>query len=192
MNKRSGRKKSTFGVAPKKLAELLRISSESDDSQAELTEDQKKAQLLLDRLAEPLLLDPSVVKMLPSIPSLLSSAMELCDGESIGQILMDPGTDISVLRKIKGFNNKASRRTDCPIECDTAIAVYYAAIASALVFHNKRISRFGYEELEKSFAQLADKPWMDPSIVELFGRAGQVCQDPSSERQTVTDPRGRV
>jgi hypothetical protein len=176
----------TFGLNPEKMAKLFRIGADEDDCEKEISAEQKKAEVLLDRLAEPLLLDPSVVRLLPVIPSLLSNALDLCNGEPIGDLLQDPEVEISVLKKIKSYNNKLSKRSKSEAERDTAIVLYYGAIASALVFHNKKISKFSNKNLEAAFSSLIGKPWVTPGLVTLFSRARQMCRT-SSKKQHGSD-----
>jgi hypothetical protein len=173
------KKSTTFGLNPEKMAELLSIGADEHSSEKGLSTEQKKSELLADRLAEPLLLDPSVVRLLPVIPSLLSNAMDLCNGSPIGDLLQNPEVDISVLRKIKSYNNKLSKRSESEVERDTAIVLYYGAIASSLVFHNKKISKFSDKNLEAAFSSLIGKSWVTDDLVALFGRARQMCRDSS-------------
>lgn len=167
----------TFGLSPEKIVELLRMGADEHNYEKAISAEQKKAELLVDRLAEPLLLDPSVTKLLSAIPSLLSGAMDICGGEPIGDLLQDPEVEISVLRKVKNYNNKLSKSGESEIERDIAIVLYYGAIASALVFHNKKISRFSYKNLERSFSSLIDRSWVTIELVTLFTKAREICRD---------------
>ena len=166
----------TFGLSSKKIVELLHIGAEEHDYEKNMSEQQEKAELLASRLAEPLMLDPSVTKLLPAIPSLLSGAMDISGGEPIRTLLLNPESTISVLRKVKNYNNKLSRRAESCIERDVAVILYYGAIASALVFHNKRISRFFYKSLERSFSSLIGKTWITTELTTLFAEALKICQ----------------
>jgi hypothetical protein len=187
MNKKSKENDSTYGLASERVAELLSIAADSEELHIGLSPEQEKEQLLLDRLAEPLLLDPSLVEMLPSIPSLLSNAMEICNGESIGEILLGSGTDIAVLRKIKNYSNKMSSRTESALERDVNIALYYASIAAALILHSKKITRFSYQDMEKSFVMLAEKKWISGKIAELFDKAAQMCRSEHTMPETILE-----
>jgi hypothetical protein len=180
-------KSNTFGLDPDKMADLLRIGFETGGSAADVSADEEKGELLLDRLAEPLLLDPSFVRLLPDVPHLLSNAMELCSGNTIGDLLLNKDVEVGLLKKVKDLNNKFSRRTDSKVEKDVAIAIYYAAIASVLVFHGQKITGFEYSDLEKSFEQLKGKSWMSTDLRDLFKRACEVCRDSSGIRNNVAE-----
>ncbi len=170
-------KSKTFGLSPEKIVELLRMGADEHNYGKAISAEQKKAELLVDRLAEPLLLDPSVTKLLSAIPSLLSGAMDICGGEPIGDLLQDPEIGISVLRKVKNYNNKLSKSSESEVECDIAVALYYGTIASGLVFHKKKISKFSYKKLELAFSSLIDKSWITPELVTLFTKAREICRD---------------
>jgi hypothetical protein len=87
---------STFGLSPEKMSELLRICDDDHDYEKGLTPEQTKAELLADRLSEPLLLDSSLSKLLPSIPGLLSSVIDIDASEPIGDLLQNPDVDMSI------------------------------------------------------------------------------------------------
>jgi len=55
-------------------------------------------------------------------------------------------------------------------------AIYYAAIASALVFHDRRITQPSYEKLQEAYARLDEKPWGFSKLNELFRRVRAVCR----------------
>jgi hypothetical protein len=50
------------------------------------------------------------------------------------------------------------------------------AIASALVFHQHKISHHSYEKLDKAFTQLERKPWVWPELKDLLAKARAICQ----------------
>ena len=166
----------TFGLSPEKMAELLRMGTEEYEH-AKTSAEQKKAELLVDRLAELLPLDSAVMKLLPDISSLLTGVMGECGGKSIGDLLQNPEVEISVLRKIKNYNNDLSKCAKSKIDRDIAVVLYYGSVASALVFHNKRISRFSYKNLERSFSSLMGKSWMTVDLVRLFSKALEICRE---------------
>lgn len=174
----------TFGLSPKKMTELLRIGGDEHNYEKGISAEQKKAELLVDRLAEPLLLEPSVSKLLPSIPSLLSGAIDIYDKEPVGDLLQNPKVEVSLLMKVKNYNNRLSKSSESEIECDIAVALYYSAIASALVFHNKKISRFSYKNLEAAFSSLIGKSWITPELVTLFTKAREISRSSSKKPQS--------
>jgi hypothetical protein len=155
----------------------------SDDQNYEkgVSAEDKKAELLVDRLAEPLLLDPSLSKLIPAIPSLLTGAIDIDDKEPIGDLLRNPKVEMSLLTKVKNYNNKLSKSGESEVERDVAVVLYYGTIASALVFHDKKISKFSYKNLEAAFSSLMDKSWMTPELIMLFTKARQICRSLSNK-----------
>ena len=59
----------------------------------------------------------------------------------------------------------------------TATVVYYAAIASALLFHQRRITEHTYDKLEKAYGDLEQKDWIPSELKELFRKAKAACQE---------------
>jgi len=137
----------TFGLSPEKLADLMKIGSDTKDLDNQISPEQQKAELLCDRLAELFPLDSAEPGSCAVTSDHLSSILKLQCNEAVGKILQNPKSDILVIRRIKGYYNKLSENTDSKNERDIAIAIYYAAIACALVFHNEKISRFSCSRL---------------------------------------------
>ncbi len=177
-------KSKTFGLSPEKIAELLRMGADEHNYEKAISAEQKKAELLVDRLTEPLPLSPSIMKLLPDISSLLTGVVGGCDSESIGNLLKSPEVEISVLRKIKNYNNDLSKCAESKIKRDVAVVLYYGALASALVIYNKRISRFSYKNMERSFSSLIGKSWITTDLVKLFTKAREICRNLHKKSQS--------
>ena len=158
-------------LSPEALARLLAIGS--DDSQED---DGAIAEQLRDRLAGTLPLDPDVVDCLPVILGRLSRELLPLRGQPLGKALVDQSVDLDIVRGIKAYTKKLAGRARSEPEHATAITIYFAAIAGALVFHDEKISALSYEKLDRSFATLIDKPWMAPQLVQLFAKARKVCR----------------
>ena len=160
-----------------KLGELLNICSESIPSEYEIDTKSKKAELLHDHLAETLSLeayksDLGVEDManLYQMPGLLNS-------ETIRNLVNNPQTDISLIKRVKNHSKKLSKSAATKLENDVANAIYYVAIASALVFHNLKITQFSYGTLKNTFSKLIKNNWLTPDVAQLFSKAHQVCQN---------------
>ena len=171
----------TFGLSSGKLAQLLSIGSDTDQDKNEMNQEQIKADLLHDRLAVSLPLGPSTVEMLPDIP--LGKTIGVLAGDPIGKLLQNPQTDIVVFRKIKDYSKKLSKNAKSETEHVIANTMYYAAIASALVFHKKRITKFSYKDLSHSFNMLSKETWIPSDIRSLFTKASKYC---NSKKESYT------
>jgi len=170
------KKTTTFGLSPEKLARFLSIGSELSESEKQLDQDQKKADLLRDKLAEALPLDQSALKSLPASLVHLCENLGVFSSEPIGNLLRNPKSEISVIKMIKDYSKDLSKSAKSEAEHDTAITIYYAAIANALIFRGLRITKFSFESLNSSFCSLSDKPWVATKLGSLFKQASEVCQ----------------
>lgn len=170
------KKITTFGMNPEKLARLLNIGSDNKQAETKLDEDEIKAELLLDRLAETLRLDPSTRKTLPKNLGQLCDTIGALAAEPIRNLLQDPKTDIVLIRKIKDHGKKLSQTAKAEAEHQVANTIYYAAIAYALVFHNLKITTFSYKDLGQSFSLLSKEVWIAEGFQSLFAKASEYCQ----------------
>jgi hypothetical protein len=175
----------TFGLSREKLARLWEVGDDTPAGQDGSTEEQKKAELLRDRLAEPLLLDPTATRMLPETLSFVLEQFRPLMGCSVGDLLLDPDTDPSVVWQIKDRYKEraqpavrvAGQSCSSELEREVATVIYYAAIANALSFHEEsllrddKITTFSYKELNEHFSRLLNIPWLTPDLVGLFKRA---------------------
>jgi hypothetical protein len=91
----------------------------------------------------------------------------------VGDLLTDPATDLETLRRIKRFAKTLAGDAPHNPRRGAAIAVYYAAIAAALVRHRTAISRHPRATQADAFASLMEKPWVPDNLARLFDRAGR-------------------
>lgn len=98
-------------------------------------------------------------------------------GRSLLDVLLSPQSDIGLLQAVKDCSKRLSISLDSKTEATLATTIYYAALASALVHHDRRMTQYSYETLGGSFATFAAQKWMVPELAELFARAGRRCQD---------------
>ena len=136
---------------------------------------EKKEDMLYDILIRTLPIEPLVVESLPSVIKGLSSRLHSLAGKPIGELLQDPATDIDTIRKIKQYAKKSGTSTDSEDEKDVFLAVYYAAIASALIFHNQKITQHSYSDLQHFFSSFVQNDWILDELVSLFSRAQEYC-----------------
>ena len=139
----------------------------------ERTLDEERAELLLDRLAEPLPAEFLGSRALPKQLQRLCDKSGLLRGAPIRDILKNPQTEVSLVKKVKDYAKQLSEHANSKAEHDTANAIYYAAIANALVFHDVQITKFSYKDLNHSFVVFAGKKWIPAFIINLFKKASQ-------------------
>jgi len=168
---------STHGLRLDQLAGLLSIAVEDPDPAKAGGHDERMAGLLREQLScvlpRSLLLFDALVMMMGR----LGCDVRSLAGRSLLEVLQNPQSDIGLLRAIKDCSKKLSFRLDSKTEAALATTIYYAALASALVYHNKKITQYSYEALDQSFATFAAQKWIGPELTELFSRARGVCFD---------------
>jgi hypothetical protein len=94
----------------------------------------------------------------------------------MSDLLLTPSTDLTVLETLKNYAKELARSGGPEAKQTAATVIYYAAIASALVFHSHKITRHSYEKLHRAYTELEQKPWIPSELMGLFGRALALCQ----------------
>ena len=170
-----GKKPSTFGLNQAKLAELWSMGSDAAPAKDTADDRQQKADLLRDYLGSSPPLDADLVELLPQVLSRVCRELRPFVGESFGSVLLDPEADVVVLKRIKDLGKKMVESATSEANHDAATALYYAAIAAALVFHDRRITSFSYDNLAESFTTMLDSGWLTAELTDLFGKARDAC-----------------
>ena len=104
-------------------------------------------------------------------------------GKTLVEVLLDPRTDIGLLRAIKECCKRLSSGSGVQggDRCRHDLCTM-PRLASALVYHDKRITQHSYETLDEAFKLLIDKPWMDPELAGLFSQARGLCRGKEDRR----------
>lgn len=169
-------KKSTYGLKPEQLGRLLSMGPKGIDSVDAMSDEKKIEALLRDRLTGALPKDSSLLDSLLAVMERLARDIQSLAGKSFGDVLLDPASDVGLLQAIKDYSKKLSSTIASEAESAIAITMYYAAIASCLVHHDKKITQHSYKNLDQSFATLTEKKWLTPELKELFSQARKICQ----------------
>lgn len=145
--------KSTSELNPRKLAQLLSLASsdEGDLTPAPLAEEDF-LHLLLTRAVH----GASDGVGLPP---------------SAGQLLGDPAAKLQAIEKINREAKHLAATSAIDAQRSAATAVYYAAIAHALVYHQKQISKISGAQLIQALADLESRPWISPALRSLYAQA---------------------
>ena len=91
-------------------------------------------------------------------------------------LLLDPRTTVGTVRAIRDDAKERAAADDSGPDHIVMTTIYFAATASALVFHGVKTTTYSYESLANSFERLTRKAWMPADLVDLFRRAIEVCQ----------------
>ena len=98
----------------------------------------------------------------------------------MGGVLLDSETGLDVLETIKDYGKKLVAGKDSEAEHAVSTAIYFAAIASALLFHDQKITSYTYPALAEAFSTLIDKQWLAPELARHLAKARRLCIKNSS------------
>lgn len=168
-------KKTTYGLRLDQMAGLFAMGA------GERSDDETLRDLLHEQLmcAEPRgsLLRETLVMMIDRT----DGATGIPAGRTLGEVLLNPQSDLDLLGAIKDAGKTLSCTLDSKTETALARTVYFATIAAALVHHDAKITQHSCETLAESLALLIEKRWMAPELVELFSQARRICMSRSDE-----------
>lgn len=179
-------KSQNFDLTQDQKSRLLKLGCRSKSHERSPDNKQRKTDMLYDVINGPLPVDPSLVNSLPVVVRGLSSRLRSLAGERIGNLLQNPATDITTITRIRQYAKESGTSTDSEDTREIFLAVYYAAIASALLFHNEKITQHSYADLEKFFYSFLKSDWILDELVSLFTRAQKYCLE-KTQRQD-SDP----
>jgi hypothetical protein len=177
---------STYGLKPKKMARLWKIGGKTEQNKNEEDQDKTKIELLRDRLAKKIPLDHIVAQILPKALAQVCKDIQPFTGNSYGALINDPLTDVTILKKIKDDYKKLAQHISSDDEYDVVTVIYYASIASALVYHGQRITSFSYDHLNEKYVSLLKNTWLTSDLRNLFQKARNCCdQRMNSKRNSI-------
>jgi adenylate kinase len=165
-----------FDLSIEQSTNLLKLALETDKNKKEHEKEKNRTELLLDTLASKLPINPALLESLPDVLRSLSEELQSVSGLPLGKLLQNPKTKTAILRKIKDFGKELGTSSKDELERDVALAIYFAAIAGALVFHNVKISEYSYEQLEQSFETLSKHDWIPSNLAGLYKKACKYCR----------------
>lgn len=142
--------------------------------------DEQRGDLLCDVLRFPFLTQPleqgtSLVDGMP-FPVLRAIA-----GPPLRELLLDPATDVSTLRRIKEYAKSLGNNAESDADRDVFLTIYFAAIAAAAVLHKKRITEHSNQDLQRFFTFFAEAAWMPLILTGLFSSASHMISGFTSE-----------
>ena len=160
-------------VSPERLAELLGMTLNGVVGEGPEAAADGDSELLEAELVGVLSLDTTVLDSLPTVVGQLDRDVFAGGGGALGSALTDPETGLAVIRKIKLYAKKAGTDNDSGARYTVAVAVYYAAIAAALVFHKVKITKHSVQTLKAEFKVLSQKAWISKELAGLFSKAAE-------------------
>lgn len=161
---------------------LLSLGIEPDRPVAMPDGDEQRGDLLCDILRHPLPPDgqaePADVAEQSCVP------FQSIAGPPLRELLLDPKTDVVVLRKIKEYAKTMGKKAGTDVEKDVFLAIYLAAIAAARLFYADRITEHSDANLTRFFEFFGRQPWMPTVLVGLFRKARSSCQEAKASSDT--------
>ena len=160
-------------LSPDNLARLLGITYDAVSDEPKDSAADTDTQFIEAQLAGTLALDMTVLDRLPAVIGQLDKDIFPGGGKALGEVLTNPESDLEIIGKIKRFAKKLSSQEKSGAQHDVAVAVYYAAIAGALLFHKMKITTHSDETLKAMFEKFSSKPWMSKELARLFAKAAK-------------------
>ena len=167
-------KDTTWALSGDRLARLLKIGMEPAGSGQGEPMEPLPEELLAGLLSKEVSLDAEVGYSLSAVLGRSCSEMCPCVGRALGEVLTDPQTDVVALRTLKDYGKRLVSAAGSKAEKAAATAVYFAAIAGALVFHGRKTTRFSYRQLDENLAKLEGKAWLPHELSALFRKAREI------------------
>jgi hypothetical protein len=160
---------------------LLHLALGPHDPPEPANKDEERGDLLHDvlRCSLPLRAGPREGSHLAATGS--CQGLRSVVGPPIGELLQDPKTSVAALREIKQYAKARGSQAASEREKDVFLAVYFAALAAALVFHRERITEHLGRELAQFLGTFAQAAWMPTDLKELFCRGQQTIPIASPE-----------
>lgn len=168
----------TFRATPRGLAKLLGIGAESDDNGGERGSERVRKETIEFRFAGPGPMDKSKAEVVQILVGQICESVLPDRGRPLGDVLLDKDTPIERIEYIKGYGKELSRSREP--HHSVGIAVYYAAIASALLYHDTKITKHSYAYLRDSFEHIEE--WMPDHMVRHISKAKQLCRKRAKEQ----------
>jgi len=138
--------------------------------------DQANRELLMELMAEKCQIAVSPGEEDATLLDCFKTQMLHYSGNSVKDLLADPHTSLVLIWHLKDRFKEQSSCSASQAERHIAIALYFAAIAHALVCHECMITQYDQSYLLQSFKQLAQKRWMLGSLRDLYLKASEHCE----------------
>ena len=175
-------KKSAFGLRRDQIASLFSIGAGDPNPSDEKGDGGQMKALLQEHLVSALAKRSLLLDTLLMMMGQQAYDTRLLAGKPLSDVLLSPQSDIALLQGIKDCTKRLSGELDSEVEAALAKTFYFAALASALVYHDRKITQNTYEKLERSFALLIEKKWITEELRVLFSRAKQICEARRSQK----------
>jgi len=159
------------------LANLWQIAAGGQIEDEKLDSNEIKSELLMGRLDSQLTENPGKADIAPVIINQIAKKLNSISGKTLRSLLFDPSTEIDTIIILKDYAKKLSRQDTTDSDCAVAVAIYYASIANAIVYHDKKITSHSNHYLLKFYSQMLEKRWLSEDIRTLYTKAKTVLSE---------------
>ncbi|MEN6426615.1 MAG: hypothetical protein ABFE13_14740 [Phycisphaerales bacterium] len=169
-------KETTYGLKPELLSRLLSVGAGASSGSG-AAGDREIGLLLHEHLMSSLPRDPTLRAPLRILVQQMAEDIEVLAGRPLAEILCNPETPVGLIQAVKEYAKRLCTAIATEPEHTVAMTIYYAAIASALAYHDEKVSRHSYKTLHLSFEALTEKPWMAAELKNVFLAAQKACRE---------------
>ena len=159
------------------LANLWQIAAGGQIEDEQLDSNEIKSDLLISRLDSQLSENPGNADIAPVIINQIAKKLNSISGKTLRSLLFAPSTEVDTIIILKDYAKKLSRQDTTDSDYAVAIALYYAAIANAIVYHDKKITSHSNHYLLKFYSQMLEKRWLSEDVRTLYTKAKTVLSE---------------
>ena len=168
--------KTTYGLSPERLARLLALGVEGKEAEEKVRAVRTPGEALQEMLSSKLPFDAAHPESIPAVLKRTCDELLPFSSQTLQDLLLDSETGLPAIKRLKDYGKELVRITKAEAQQTAATVIYYAAIASALVFHQSKITGHSYGKLEEAYGDLEQRRWIPSDLKRLFRRAKAACQ----------------
>ncbi len=166
--------KTTYGLDLNRLKKLLSLGGEEDCPQGGRCTNKIEGHIPMEELDRPLSRMSRFLE--PLAAELQNTGIHLPKAgdhqePSLLDILLQPTSPFEWICIIKDFGKRMSGDEIPENDRIVGIVLYYASIASAGLFHGKKITQSSDGKLRKAFENFSGKSWIPADLKKLFVQA---------------------
>ncbi len=173
----------TDGTTPEGLAKLIKLAKKDQLTCSKESQPEDAGESLMDLLAARLPVQDALAQSLPGIIQKIYKELPSLTEKPLGKLLLDPATDLSIIKHVKSYTKAKAKTATSNTEKEVATVTYFASLAHALVYHDRRITALSFGTLVESFKKLIKNDWLAPELADLFKTAVAECEKQAKQRE---------
>ena len=173
----------TYGLTAEALGRLLAIGMREVRGRKNDASGRPADEVLESMLSNHLSVDAAEPDSLPALLNRSCHELLPMKDRALSQLLLDPTTGLVVIKTLKHYAKELVLRPGVEARRAAATVIYHAAIASALVSHQQKITQHSYAQLREAWAHLGRETWIPSPLKELSQNAESVCRRKEKETE---------